>query len=327
MENTSKVVKNADEMQSAAAAKRKQAKAATEYRKRVAAEPDQVFDGNGDPLTNHLYFEGYERAPKGMITSGAKKTIQLKPLSKYAALASVSTLRDQATNWDVTYYKTANEHLYKLLADVYVVAKGLRATESDEKVLRNDLKEYAKQIGVVVKSSTSPVGILVSCVFQNIPRQRRSAYSIGLQNLIEANGWECDAETVAQLIDTAGGIYELAQPYKDTAKSAQPPVKTEVLLNRLKSTTICKANDIEFASVLAKADTQYAVVVTRKSDGTVNINGVTEDAAIVLSIARKINAQVATDYVELEVDNQTDIECFNEVGYSSTTLEDYALAA
>ena len=325
MAKTVKAVQTSEEM-NAAAAKRKQAKAAEEYRDRLADEPEQVFDTNGNPLTNHLYFQGYERAPYGMRTKGAKKSLETNPLGKYKALASVSSLRNQATDWDVTYYKTASEHLYKLLADVYVVAKALYATEADEKVLRKDLKAYASNIGVVVKSSSSPVSILVSCIFQNVPRQRRSAYSIGLQNFIKVNGWECEAETVARLIEEAGGIYELAQPYKDAVKPEKPPVHKNVVLNKLKSSTVCKASDAVFASLL-KPDVQYAVVVTRKSDGAVTINGVTEDASIVLSIARKVGAQAKDSLVELQADDGIAVENFETIGFSSVTLNEEALAA
>lgn len=320
MAKTVKSVKTAKEM-TAEAAKRKQANASTEYRKLVRAGQKQELDAAGEPVTNELMFEGYARPPKGHRTLGTKK-VPLRPLTKYEVLSSVVTLRDQATNWDVTYYKTASEHLYKLLADVYVLAKDLNAVETDEKVLRKDLKDYAKQIGVVVKSSTSTIGVLVSCVFQNVPRQRRSAYSIGLQNLIKASGWDCTAAQVAELIEAAGGIYELAQPFKEVAKPAVKAVKKEVLLNMLKTTTVCNVKDAKFASMLAN-NVQYAAVVTRNANGTVTVNSVLDDAGIVLTIARKVNA---LDSNGEEVEGVTEFEG-HELGFSSASINGEALAA
>ena len=69
------------------------------------------------------------------------------------------------------------------------------------------------------------------------------------------------------------------------------------------------------------------VVVTRKSDGAVTINGVTEDASIVLSIARKVGAQAKDSLVELQADDDIAVENFETIGFSSVTLNEEALAA
>ena len=284
-----KAVLTAEEV-AAKAAKREMNAKVKQYKEALEdGTIDQLaYDKDGNLLTNALFFNGMPRPPKGIAKKVKASTCKKVPVThKYQNLTDIKKLRTEAKEWNVVVYKTATEHLYKLLADVYVLAKGLYAVEKDEKVLRKDLKEYAKQLNVTVKASTKVVGILVNCVFQDVPRQRRSAYSIGLQNLVNEVGYSKDAKAVVKLINDAGGIYELAKPYIDAVQKKTQ--SKEYVLNKVKSSSVCKTADKSLLQVLKRKDVQYVLVVTRSSaKGNVTINSMTDDEAVVLSVARKL---------------------------------------
>jgi hypothetical protein len=319
MATTVKAVQTGKEM-NANAAKRSSTKAKRLYKEAMldGSFEDLAYDKDGNLLTNAMFFNGIARMHAGMTKKVRRKKADMTMLTaKYEGLASIKHLTAEATNWNAVVYKTASEQLYKLLADVYVVVQGLYAVESDEKALRRDMKDYAAQLNVTVKSTTSVVGVLVNCVFKNVPRQRRCAYSIGLQNLIAAIGLDTDAEDVAAAIEAAGGIYELAKPYKDEAKDSKLKDSKQYLLNTVKAAKVCTTSDKQLAALLIKQDVQYVLVATRNANGKVVINNAMDDEALVLAVARKANKQKANTATE---------GVTTEVGFTGTTVVDEVFA-
>lgn len=239
----------------------------------------------------------------------AKALISRKLLNADIVLSSklregVKTLKSQATNWEVTYYKTASQHLYVLLAGTYELLSSLNAHENNLSKLREAVTTFADKQKVKYKSSTSMIAILISCVFKDIPSQRRCAYGLGLQAIINVHGLTLTTKKVIDMITEAGGIYELARPYPEldvdgkSVKLDKP--NSKFFLNSLKSNHLYKFSDQGFAGLLSKSNKQYLVVISKDEKEKLTVNAVIESDSALLRIGKEVVEKKKLDNLKLE---------------------------
>lgn len=264
------------------------------YKKRIKENPAPVLAEDGLPLTNEKYVEGFERPPVGMKTANvSKKHLNSNYEFNAELVRGVHKLEAQATKWNTTLYKTASEHLYTILADVYVLYGKLALAEPDFKKFRAGLKQYAADKGVKVKASTGAVCILVNCVFKDVPSQRRSAYGLGLQALVATYGTNMLAEEVVVKIRDAGGIYELACPYPepDEAKVTKAEAKEgekEALVKKVCGNTLLTIKNKGFADLLAMPNVPYLAFVSKDDAGVITVSAISDTKTAVHGAAKAI---------------------------------------
>lgn len=262
------------------------------YKKHVATNPDIVLDAAGLPLTNEHYLEGMLRPPVGMKTKGARAKSNPHFVVNKLIVQGVHKLSADAQTWNATVYKTASEQLYAILARVYALHQSVVKAEKNVKAVREAVWDYAvNKQNLKVKSSTSNICLLVSCVFKTVPAQRRSAYGLGLQTLINNFGPNLSEAEVVQHIVDAGGIYELAHPEAaptpDAASSVeQKNAEVQELATKLKSNVLLTLDSASFAGLLAQANTPYVVVVTKDDVGQVAVRAVCDSDASVVSATK-----------------------------------------
>lgn len=283
------------------ATKRKSVKA---YKEHVATNPNIVLDQSGEPLTDDNYFLGLLRPPVGLKTPVSRKLLNADLVLSSKLREGVKSLKSQANNWEVTYYKTASQHLYVLLAGTYELLANLNAHENNLSKLREAVTNFADKQKVKYKSSTSMIAILISCVFKDIPSQRRCAYGLGLQAIINVHGLTLSNQKVIDLITKAGGIYELARPYPelDTSSKSENLDKlgSKYYLNSLKSNHLYKFSDQKFAELLPKSNIQYLVVISKDDKEKLTVNAVSESDSTLLRIGKEVEEKKKSDKLKLE---------------------------
>ena len=262
------------------------------YKKHVATNPDIVLDADGLPLTDEHYLEGYLRPPTGMKTKGARINSNPNFAASKLIVQGVHKLSADAKTWDETVYKTASEQLYAILARVYELHQSVVNAEKNVKAVREAVWDYAvNKQNLKVKSSTSNICLLVSCVFKTVPPQRRSAYGLGLQTLINNFGPNLSEAEVVQHILDAGGIYELAHPEAAPKPDADTMAKqkneeVQALASKLKSNVLLTLNSAPFAGLLAAANTPYVAIVTKDDAGKIAVRAICDSDASVISATK-----------------------------------------
>lgn len=262
------------------------------YKKHVATNPDIVLDAAGLPLTNEHYLEGFLRPPTGMKTKGARLNSNPNFVVNKLIVQGVHLLSADAKTWNDTVYKTAAEQLYAILARVYALHQSVVNAEKNVKAVREAVWDYAvNKQNLKVKSSTSNICLLVSCVFKTVPPQRRSAYGLGLQTLINNFGPNLSEAEVVQHILDAGGIYELAHPEAapkpDTASSIKlKNEEVQALASKLKSNVLLTLDSTPFAGLLANANTPYLAIVTKDDAGQIAVRAICDSDACVISATK-----------------------------------------
>jgi hypothetical protein len=283
------------------ASKRKRVEA---FKEHIATNPGIVLDQSGEPLTDDHYFCGLLRTPVGLKSPVNRKLLNADIVLSSKLREGVKTLKSQATNWDVTYYKTASQHLYVLLASTYELLSSLNAHETNLNKLREAVTTFADKQKVKYKSSTPLISILISCVFKDIPSQRRCAYGLGLQAIIGIHGLTLSTKKVIDIITQAGGIYELARPYpeldvNDKTDNLNKP-NSKFYLNSLKSNELYKFSDQKFAGLLAKTNTQYLVVISKDAKEKLTVNAVAESDSALLRIGKEVVENKKSAKLKLE---------------------------
>lgn len=286
------------------------------YKQHIATNPDIVLDQSGEPLTDDHYFCGLLRTPVGLKSPVSRKLLNADIVLSSKLSEGVKTLKSQASNWEVTYYKTASQHLYVLLANTYELLSSLNAHEKNLSKLRDAVTAFADKQKVKYKSSTSMIAILISCVFKDIPSQRRCAYGLGLQAIINVHGLTLTTKQVIDMITEAGGIYELARPYPEIdadgkAVKLDKPGK-KYYLNTLESNQLYRFSDQKFAGLLPKSNTQYLVVISKDSKEKLTVNAVSESDSTLIRIGKQVAEKNKADTLKQKqaLEHETELAHF-----------------
>lgn len=260
------------------------------YKEHVATNPALVLAADGLPLTDKHYFEGLLRSPAGLEKKVGKTKINPNFELTHIIFKAVQVLSTQAATWNDTVYKTASEQLYVILAHVYKLHGSIVEKEKNVKAVREAIVDFAvNKQHLTVKSSTSNMCLLVSCVFKTVPAQRRSAYGLGLQTLLNNFGPNLSEEEVVQHIVNAGGIYELAHPDNAIKKVETVDDKNEEikeLATKLQGKALLTLNSEHFANLLKQANTPYVAIVSKDDAGQITVRALSDSDSTVLSATK-----------------------------------------
>jgi hypothetical protein len=189
----------------------------------------------------------------------------------------IEYLSAEAINWNEYVYKSAHQQLYAILFRIRDFLKTLTEYEPDPKKLRSTIKEIAqKKVAKKFKSSTSCIYMLVCCVFASIPAKRSSTYALALQSIVDQHGDNLTEAEFIELVEEAGGIYELAKPVeaKNVAKAGDlSAAAVNEADEKVEGELLCFKNK-QFSELLKEPDTAYIVVIMKNDKGQLSVYAV-----------------------------------------------------
>lgn len=189
----------------------------------------------------------------------------------------IDDLSAVANDWNENAYKSANQQLYAILFRVHGLYKTLSTYEHDSKKLRAAIKEIAKKkIDKKFKSTTSCIYMLVSCVFASVPVKRSSTYALALQSIVDQYDNDMTEGEFIELVEDAGGIYELAKPVENKAGvkgDDQSPAANTEANDKVEGELLCFKNK-QFSELLKEPNTAYVVVMMKNDKGQLSVYAV-----------------------------------------------------
>ncbi len=200
----------------------------------------------------------------------------------YAAevISKLEAMSNERFDWEEGEYKTANQRLYKILADcqkVYVEEFLNVKDEDRRRHLRKEIEECLKKQGVKTQSRSETLTLFVRMVFKS-DRQRTYSYVVAIKAAIAAN---VHYTALPEYIESQGGIEDIRIKTPLSEKTKANHQKREEA-NKLISQEMEIAKIKPLATVACKVEPSTKKVLLAgvvNADGQIDITGVLEDVS------------------------------------------------
>ncbi len=219
------------------------------------------------------------------METNAKGKTDVTPTAEQVAYAEqviskLEAMSSERFDWEEGVYKTANQRLYKILAEcqkVYVEEFLNVKDEDRRRHLRKEIEECLKKQGVKTQSRSETLTLFVRMVFKS-DRQRTYSYVVAIKAAIAAN---IHYSSLPEYIEDKGGIEDIRieTPLSDKAKANQQKREEanklimqgmEIAKTKPLATVACKVEPSTKKVLLAGVVNAY---------GEIDITGVLEDVS------------------------------------------------
>lgn len=225
-------------------------------------------------------------APSDVVLNATRNAA---PASKPAipqSVLSLKALEQSRLNWETTAFRTSNQQLYAVLADCLAYGAALPLAESKQRA--EELEQFIKQRGYIVKKDSPLMTRVAKAVFGNVDRRRISTYSLVLRTAQKAG---VKPAALPDWIEANGGIQEIKLGRSATYKS--PKQRAEEAKSSL-ATLPTLATAKEGLALLADADfvgSECVLLAEQQADGSFHIKALSRSGTAV-------NAALAALYGE-----------------------------